>query len=200
VKERFYDFLSGALDRKGFGERRDRLVAELEGDVLEVGAGTGLNIARYRRASRVVALEPDETYARRLRRRAAAASVPVEVVGGRAESLPFPDGSFDHVVTSLSLCSVTDLDQALGEIRRVLRPGGSLRFLEHVRGMGRVATWQDRLTPLQRRVADGCHLNRDTERAIVRAGFRVDELEHFELPAGHPLVKPSVQGIAARTQ
>jgi ubiquinone/menaquinone biosynthesis C-methylase UbiE len=199
VKERFYDFLARQAERRGFGERRERLVGDLEGEVLEVGAGTGLNLPHYRAASRVVALEPDAQYGRRLRDRAQNASVPVEVVAGTAEALPFPDASFDNAVTSLSLCSVGDLDGSLGELRRVLRPGGSLRFLEHVRGEGRLGRWQDRLTPLQRRVADGCHLNRDVEAALGRSGFSVEEIERFTMPPGHPLIKPGIQGAAVRT-
>lgn len=198
MKERFYDALNGQFDRKGFGERRARLVGDLEGEVLEIGAGTGLNVPHYRRAQRLVALEPDGAYGRRLRERAGAAGLPVEVVVGRAESLPFPDESFDHAVASIALCSVDDLDRSLAEIRRVLRPGGSLVFVEHVRGEGRVGRWQDRLTPLQRRVADGCHLNRDTAAAIVRAGFHLEEIERFALPAGHPLVRPAIQGRAVK--
>ena len=196
MKARIYDLLNGALDRAGFAERRDRLVGTLQGEVLEVGAGTGLNVPRYRRASRVVALEPDRRYARRLVARAGETGAPIEVVEGRAEALPFPDRTFDHVVTSIALCSVTDLDAAVAEIHRVLRPGGSLRFLEHVRGEGRVARWQDRLTPIQRRIADGCHLNRDTAAAIEAAGFRITTLERFPLPMGHPLIRPAIQGTA----
>lgn len=198
IKDRFYDALNRGLNRKGFGQRRERQVAELRGSVLEVGAGTGLNVPRYRQADRLVLLEPDRTYARRLRARAAEAHVPAEVVAGRAEALPFPDESFDHVVTTLALCSVGDLDAGLAEIRRVLRPGGSLHFLEHVRGEGTTARWQDRLTPVHRRIADGCHLNRDTAAAIERGGFRLAELERFELPAGHRLIRPCIQGTAVK--
>jgi SAM-dependent methyltransferase len=166
--------------------------------VLEVGAGTGLNVPRYRCARRLVALEPERAYARRLRERAADAHVPVDVVEGRAEALPFADASFDCVVTTLALCSVGDLDGSLREIARVLRPGGSLHFLEHVRAEGGTARWQDRLTPLQRRMADGCCLNRDTAAAIERAGFALDRLERFELPAGHRLIRPAIQGVATK--
>jgi ubiquinone/menaquinone biosynthesis C-methylase UbiE len=196
MKERFYDRVAEGLERAGFGERRERLVGALTGDVLEIGAGTGMNLAHYRRAGRVVALEPDARYARRLRARAAGAAVPVEVVERTAESLPFSDGSFDHVVTTLALCSLADLDAGLAEMRRVLRPGGTLHFIEHVRADGRLARWQDRLTPLQRRVADGCHLNRDVAAALERAGLRIDALEHFTMPPGHPLIKPAIQGTA----
>jgi SAM-dependent methyltransferase len=198
VKERLYDRLVAGCDRAGFGERRDRLVSALAGDILEIGAGTGLNVAHYRRARRVVALEPDARYVRRLRPRAGAAAVAVEVVERRAESLGFADHSFDHVVTTLALCSVADLDAVLAEVHRVLRPDGALHFIEHVRGAGRLARWQDRLTPLQRRLADGCHLNRDVLAALERAGLHVEAVEHFEMPPGHPLVKPAIQGIARR--
>jgi len=198
IKDRIYDAFTAGLDRKGFGQRRDRQVAELRGDVLEVGAGTGLNLPRYRSADLLVALEPHRTYSRRLRARAGAAHVPVEVVAGTAEELPFADESFDNVVTTLSLCSVGDLDVALAEIRRVLRPGGALHFLEHVRGEGATARWQDRLTPIQRRIADGCHLNRDTAAAILQAGFEITELERFAMPAGASVIRPAIQGTALR--
>jgi len=198
IKDRIYDAFTAGLDRKGFGQRRDRQVAELRGDVLEVGAGTGLNLPRYRSADLLVALEPHRTYSRRLRARAGAAHVPVEVVAGTAEELPFADESFDNVVTTLSLCSVGDLDVALAEIRRVLRPGGTLHFLEHVRGEGATARWQDRLTPIQRRIADGCHLNRDTAAAILQAGFEITELERFAMPAGASVIRPAIQGTALR--
>jgi ubiquinone/menaquinone biosynthesis C-methylase UbiE len=198
IKDRIYDAFTAGLDRKGFAERRERQVAELRGDVLEVGAGTGLNVPRYRRADRLVALEPSRTYARRLRARAGSTHVPVEVVAGSAEALPLPDRSFDNVVTTLALCSVRDLDVALAEIWRVLRPGGALHFLEHVRGEGDTARWQDRLTPIQRRIADGCHLNRDTAAAIVTAGFEITELERFELPAGAKVIRPAIQGSALK--
>jgi SAM-dependent methyltransferase len=196
MKERLYDRVVAGCDRAGFGERRERLVGALEGDVLEIGAGTGLNLEHYRLARRVVAVEPDRRYARRLRERASAAAVEVDVAERGAESLPFDDGSFDHVVATLALCSVGDLDAVLAEVRRVLRPAGALHFIEHVRADGRRARWQDRLTPVQRRVADGCHLNRDIAAAITRAGLRIDDIEHFEMPPGHPLIKPAIQGRA----
>ena len=198
MKERFYDGLNGALDRNGFGERRDRLVGSLTGDVLEIGAGTELNLPRYRRVARLVAIEPDPHYRRRLQARAHHAHVGAEVIDARAETLPFSDQSFDHVVTSICLCSVTDLQATLAEIHRVLRPGGSLAFLEHVRGTGRLGRWQDRLTPLQRRLAEGCNLNRDTQAAIQAAGFHLEAAERFTMPRGHPLIKHAIQGTAVK--
>jgi SAM-dependent methyltransferase len=173
-------------------------VGDLEGEILELGAGTGLNLPHYRRAARVVALEPDPGMAGRLRERAASATVPVEVVEGRAEELPFPDASFDHVVSALVLCSVTDVERTLAELRRVLRPGGSLAVVEHVRGEGGVGRWQDRLTPLQRRISDGCHLNRRTGPALAAAGFDVSDLVRFDLPGALALLRPGLYGRAIR--
>jgi ubiquinone/menaquinone biosynthesis C-methylase UbiE len=196
---RLYEFFGRFPERKGLAERRARLVGDLEGDVLEVGAGTGFTLPHYRKAGRIVAVEPDPSMARPLRERAGTAPIPVEVIDAAAEELPFADASFDHVVCALVLCSVRDPDRALAEIRRVLKPSGSLVFLEHVRGGGRLARWQDRLTPLQSRLFDGCHLNRDTANAIERAGFRLAELEPFELPGAQPLARPAVQGVATRT-
>lgn len=198
MKARLYDSVAGRLDRAGFAARRQRLVSELDGDVLEVGAGTGLNIAHYRRAGRVTALEPDPRYARRLRARADDSRVRVEVVEASGEAIPLPDGTVDHVVTSIALCSVTDLAATLAETWRVLRPGGTLEFLEHVRADGRVASWQDRLTPLHRLLAGGCHLNRDPASAIRSAGFRITRLEHLTIPGGHPLIRPAIQGSAVK--
>lgn len=199
MKERIYDSAMTRLDARGFGERRDRLVAGGLGDVLEIGAGTGLNMARYRGARRVVAIEPDRRFRARLRQRAPRAAVPVEVVAGVAEDLPFPDGAFDTVVCSLALCSVRDLDRAVAEITRVLRPGGGVHLLEHVRGTGRLARWQHRLTPLHRRVADGCHLDRDPLGALRDAGFTVASAEAFRFPRGHPLIRDGVQAVAVRS-
>jgi SAM-dependent methyltransferase len=200
MKERIYDRVMAPLDRRGFGDRRQRLVAGDLGDVLEIGAGTGLNLPRYRGARRVVALEPDPRFRARLSERAARAPVPVEVAAGVAEDLPFPDATFDTVVCSLSLCSVRDLDRTVTEIARVLRPGGSVHLLEHVRGTGRLARWQRRLTPIQRCVADGCHLDRDPIGALRRTGFAVAESETFRFPRGHPLIRDGIQAVAVRAE
>lgn len=194
-----YDWFTGRLDRRGGASHRQRLVAEATGDVLEVGAGTGANLPRYRAASRVVALEPNPGMRQRAEQRARAAGVPVEVVDGDARRLPFPDESFDTVVVSLVLCSIPDPARALAEAHRVLRPGGTLRFYEHVRAAdpGR-ARWQDRLCWPWSKIGGGCHPNRDTVAAIEASGFRVTELDRFELPPAPALVRPHVLGIAER--
>jgi ubiquinone/menaquinone biosynthesis C-methylase UbiE len=194
-----YDFAGHRVEKGELGRRRHELVSGLEGSVLEVGAGTGLNLRHYERASRVVAVEPDPGMARRLRKRAPEAAVPVEVLAGTAESLPFEDGAFDTAVITFVLCSVESPQAALSEVRRVLTPGGRLVLLEHVRGEGRLARWQDRFTPLHRKVAGNCHLNRKTKDEVAAAGFDVTDLHAVRIPGSHPLVRVGLQGVAIKT-
>lgn len=194
-----YDLIAGSAEKKGIGELRRRLLASLEGDVVEIGAGTGLNLPHYERATRLVAVEPDASMAKRLRGRIPDAKPTVDVVTASAESLPFADETFDVAVCTFVLCSVRDPGAALAEIRRVLRPGGSLVLLEHVRGDGRLATWQDRLTPLHRRVAGNCHLNRDTLATVQAAGFDPAGVERIDLPGELKLYRAGIRGVAIKT-
>jgi ubiquinone/menaquinone biosynthesis C-methylase UbiE len=194
-----YDLLSRGAEKGEMGERREALLASVEGDVLEIGAGTGWNLPHYRAATRVVAVEPDASMAKRLPEKLAQASVPVEVVTAQAESLPFPDASFDAVVSTFVLCSVEDPSRVLAELRRVLRPEARLVLLEHVRGEGRTARWQDRMTGLHRRLAGNCHLNRDTRTAIGEAGFDVAAVAPVRIPGSHALVRDGIQGAAIKT-
>jgi SAM-dependent methyltransferase len=178
-------------------EKRNRkeLVATASGTVLEIGAGTGVNFPRYRVARLVVAVEPEPTMARKAARRAARASVPVRVVRGVAEALPFGDGVFDTVIACNVLCSVSDPARAVSELRRALRPGGTVRFYEHVRSLSaRAARVQDRIQPLWSAVAAGCHPNREPVAALRAAGF---EVRYRRLSVG-PLspVRPHVLGKA----
>ncbi len=193
-----YDRLNAAAERGWLGKRRHDLLAHARGEVLEIGGGTGANLRHYRDVDRVVVTEPDPAMRARLPRRLSQTEVPVEVSDAAAEHLPFPDASFDTVVSTLVLCSVDDPAAALREVWRVLRPGGSLLFVEHVRGEGRKARWQDRVTPVWRIVGAGCHPNRATVAAIEAAGFEVDELESFEPRPSPPIIRPFVQGIARR--
>ena len=178
-------------------ERRRDLLANAFGRVVEVGSGTGLNFAHYPRSvAQVLAVEPDRHMLRRSREAAARAPVPVQLERGFAEEVPVGDGWADFVVTTLVLCSVPWPADALAEARRVLKPGGRLLFLEHVRSNSpRLARWQDRLERPWGFFGGGCHPNRDTVGTILDAGFRLEELERFPMP-GLPLVRPHAVGVA----
>ena len=180
VLPRFVDLV---LSGRQFTELRARVAADLDGEVLEVGFGSGRNVPHYPPGvKRVLAVDPAEVGRTLARHRLAASPVPVEFVGLDGENLPMPDESVDHVLTTWTLCTIPDVDRALAEMRRVLRPGGAVHFLEHGRSADpKVARWQDRLTPLQRKVAGGCHLNRPVERLITDAGLRVTKLETYSL-------------------
>ncbi|MGH8884011.1 MAG: class I SAM-dependent methyltransferase [Egibacteraceae bacterium] len=195
-----YDWLGAPLERGWLGERRERLLACATGAVLEIGAGTGANLPHYRGVARVVLAEPDPFMRAKLHPKLQAASVPVEVIPNPAEALGCPDSSVDTVVSTLVLCTVADVVASLAEIRRVLRPGARLLFLEHVRGEGRAARWQDRLEPVWRRLGGGCHPNRATVEAIEDAGFVIAGLERFRPPLPQAALMPMVQGIATRAQ
>ncbi len=191
-----YDRMTGPVERGWLGERRGQLLAELTGDVLDVGAGTGAGLPHYRAGARVIAAEPDPAMRAQLARKAVGAPVPVEISDAAAESLPYPDASFDAVVFTLVLCTVADPERALAEAGRVLRPTGRLVVLEHVRGEGRLARWQDRLTPVWRRIAAGCHPNRDTRAAVERAGFTFERVEAFQVPPNWSITSPMLEAVA----
>lgn len=175
-----YDRMNGPLEREVLAPRRADLLGSLEGEVLDVGAGTGANLPHFRRATRVVALEPDAAMRRRMAAKLAGTRVPVEVGDAPAEALPYPADSFDAVVFCCTLCTIGDPDRALAEAHRVLRPTGRLAVLEHVRGAGRLARWQDLITPLWSPLMAGCQPNRDTASAIEQAGFRFERVERFD--------------------
>ena len=188
-----YDKQLAAVERAGLAEHRRALVSRASGRVLEIGAGTGLNLEYYGPAvTDLVLTEPEEPMARRLRERLERG----RVVEASADRLPVPDGSVDTVVSTLVLCTVPDQERALVEIRRVLKPGGRLLFLEHVRASDpKVAKWQDRLMRPWRFVGYGCHCNRDTASALTRAGFRLD-VQAWRLPKAPPIVRPVIEGVA----
>ena len=174
---------------------RDELTAPALGTVLELGPGTGVNFARYRRAGLVVAVEPEPTMARKARRRAARAKVRVCVLRGVGEALPFHDGAFDTIVACTVLCSVADPVRAAAELRRVLRPRGTVRFYEHVRSLSpRAGRMQDRIQPLWSHLAAGCHPNRDPVAVLKRAGFEVRDHRLSVGPVSP--VRPHVLGTA----
>jgi ubiquinone/menaquinone biosynthesis C-methylase UbiE len=177
---RVYERFSVREEGRGQAENRDRVLAGLEGRVVEVGAGNGLNFAHYPvGVTEVVAVEPEPFLRERAAERAATAPVPVRVVHGTAEALPLADGSVDAVVVSLVLCSVADQGVALAEARRVLRPGGELRFYEHVisHRPAKAAFQRVFTVTVWKRIAAGCHMDRDTGAAIEAAGFVVESSE-----------------------
>jgi ubiquinone/menaquinone biosynthesis C-methylase UbiE len=173
------------MEKAGYGQHREQLLAGLSGRVLEIGAGNGMNFAHYPPAvTRVLAVEPEPHLRALARDQAKEAAVSIEVVDGTAGHLPADDDSFDAAVATLVLCTVPDVPAALAEIRRVLVPGGELRFFEHVRadtpGLARVQRVLD--ATVWPRMVGGCHPDRDTRGAIEDAGFTIDALDAIRIP------------------
>jgi len=189
-----YDTAMVLLEKTGLGRWRAWLAGGVsQGRALDLGCGTGRNFALYGKAARAIGLDPCQASLLKARRRTPG----VPLVRARAEALPFRDGAFDTVVSGLVFCSVGDVPRGLAEVRRVLRPGGILRMLEHVRASGRVAAWlQDRTQPAWTWFTGGCHPNRDTEAAVRAAGFEIDpasyrargDMRRFE---SRPSARPS---------
>ncbi len=182
-----YDRLSTKEEERLGPLVRARIAGEAHGRVLEIGAGTGANFGYYPPDAQVLATEPDPFMLERARKKLAGlASTNIELRQASADNLPFDDTSFDHIVSTLVLCSVPDQTNALVELRRVLKPGGTFRFLEHVRSDDS-RLWgpvQDVITPLWRWVGAGCHPNRRTRLAIEAAGFQIDWLERTKVGPG----------------
>jgi ubiquinone/menaquinone biosynthesis C-methylase UbiE len=200
---RFYDRLLAGTEDAGLAEMRHALLATASGRVLELGAGTGLNLAHYTDAvTELVMTEPDPHMAVRLRERLAgdgtAAGQP-SVIEAPAEDLPFDDGSFDVVVATLVFCTVEDPSRAVEEARRVLVEGGRLLYLEHVRSSRPgLARWQDWLQRPWGWFAGGCHPNRATGELLAGAGFWIDSIDRDSLPKAPPIVRPLIRGVARR--
>lgn len=181
-------------------ELRGRVCAGLSGDVVEVGFGSGLNVPHLPPAvSEVKAVEPSDVAWKLAQDRVAASSVPVQRAGLDGQRLPFADASFDSALSTWTLCTIPDVGAALVELRRVLRPGGTLHFLEH--GLApddSVATWQRRFEPLQKRMAGGCHLTRRIVDLLEEAGFTVQEAEHFYEEGTPKILGADTLGVASR--
>jgi len=174
----FYERLSRSQSERNFMEPlRKEVIAQSHGVVLEIGAGNGLNFALYNpeQVERVEAVEPDSAMLRYARERLKMARVPITLTQAPVETLPFADETFDSAVATLVFCSVTDPMRGLSEIRRVLKPGGILLLIEHVRAQGAFTQQlQNIITPVTKRVAGNCHWNRDTERSVINADFEIE--------------------------
>jgi SAM-dependent methyltransferase len=181
--------IDAALSRPPVMEARARVTAGLQGDVLELGFGSGLNLPYYPPEVRnIIAVDPSRLARKLARKRIAACAIPLRWLDTHSPRLPLPDASLDAVLTTFTLCTVPEVAETLRELRRVLRPCGKLHFLEHGRSPdARVHAWQERLTPVQRRIAGGCHLNRPIDDLVRAAGFCLDSLQTYYMEGPRPL-------------
>jgi ubiquinone/menaquinone biosynthesis C-methylase UbiE len=193
-----YDRSLRATEEGGLRQMRRELLAAAGGRVVELGAGTGVNLDLYPdEIEELVVVEPDPHMAKRLRVKLAESTRSASVVETPAERLPFEDASFDTAVATLVLCTVPDPAAVLAEAARVLKPGGRLLFVEHVRAEEPgLAHWQDRLEKPWRFLGDGCHCNRDTVATIGASSLRLEDVERGRLPKAPPIVTPLIRGSA----
>ncbi len=182
-QEDLYDLLMARSDEAGFAHHRSALAEGLRGRVLEVGCGTGLMFSHYPADVVVDAIETDDAFLAKARVRAGQSTASINLHTGRVESLPFEDSAFDAVVISLVLCSVQDVPTALSEVRRVLRPGGEVRLIEHVRSDDPVSGFfMDLLNPVWLHLnGQGCHMNRRTEAVLRENGFELRDVSAFQI-------------------
>lgn len=199
-----YDKVMADTEAACLMQWRQQLLTIASGRVLEIGAGTGANLDFYpNTVSELIMIEPDDNMRVQLLNKLKAkqgSGLNIKVLAGSAERIDAPDNSQDFVVSTLVCCSVANLNGSLLEIKRVLKPGGKLIFMEHVAakaGTGR-RTWQNILNPVWRKIAGNCHLNRDTEQAILDAGFAMDELIKESMRKAIPLVRPTIRGYASK--
>ena len=195
-----YDPIMGRTEKAGLRAQREALLARASGDVLEIGGGTGANLTFYGDAVRSLTItEPEKPMIRRLQRHISEQAPDAMLLRAPAEDLPFEDATFDVAVSTLVLCTVDDQPRALRELHRVLRPGGKLLFIEHVRSDDpKLARHQDRMMPINVRIGHGCHCNRPTLQSIRSAGFEVTEVQSDTLKHAPKHIRPLVVGVAER--
>lgn len=199
---KFYDRIMREAEDAGLGDWRRSLLAPMEGSVLEIGAGTGVNLPYYPESvTKAILAEPDNAMRKQLLSRVKETGRETfEVIGAGAETLPHEDASFDCVVSTLVLCTVRDLDRSVSELFRVLKPNGKLLFIEHVLSWDKPgrARWQRRISPIWKYLAGGCHCDRETETRLKEAGFRFEQLRQESLRKVPSFVRPSIRGIAIK--
>ena len=194
--------LDKACSIRSVTELRRQLVPQCHGTVLEVGIGSGLNLPFYDpgRVDKLYGLEPSEAMRRKARRPIARAPLPVDWLGLPGEAIPLEDESVDTLLLTFTLCTIPDWRKALEQMHRVLRPDGQLLFLEHGRCPSPgVRSWQDRLTPVWKKLAGGCHLNRPIDELLAGSGFHIDKLDNFYLPKAPRLAGYLYMGRATKT-
>lgn len=197
-----YDRVMESIENTCLKKWRRALLKQVSGDVLEVGAGTGANLMFYSDSvTNLVMAEPDSHMRKRLTEKVRKSHLKaVTISEDVAENIDASDESFDFIVTSLVCCSVTDLEKSLLEMGRVLKPKGCLIFIEHVAADDgtKKRVWQDRITPVWRRVMGNCHLNRETEKAIELAGFKINQIEYESMCTSIPIALPTIRGVAEK--
>jgi ubiquinone/menaquinone biosynthesis C-methylase UbiE len=193
-----WDLIMYGAERSGLRQMRRRLLSEASGRTIDLGAGTGANLGLFPAAvTELFFVEPDQHMVKRLRPKLASGPAPAEVIATGAETLPFESSSIDTAVFALSLCTIPDPTAALVEVARVLRPGGRMLFLEHVRsGDVRLARWQDRLEKPWHFLCDGCYCNRDTLATIAASPFKVERVEQGRMLKAPLVVRPLILGSA----
>lgn len=177
---RWYDFFMGPLERRKFTSVRQDLLENATGKVLEIGSGTGVNFPLYRNVDHVIAIEPSQHMIDQSHSKLKLAAVPIKMVKASAERLPFEDHTFDTVVATLVFCSIPNVEEAINELKRVCKPNGKILLFEHVKMENTaLSRMQDGLTPLWKKICDGCCLNRDTLKAFTSQGLKVESVEKF---------------------
>lgn len=201
---KYYDKIMRDAEEKGLRDWRQSLLKNIAGDVLELGCGTGANLEFYPTTiKRLVLIEPNRHMYQRLKEKKPFQLLnnsSIEILNDKAENISLENSSVDIVICTLVLCSVKNLDKALSEIYRILRPQGKLIFIEHIAATNNPTRnkWQHRLEFLWKHIADGCHLTRRTDEAIIKAGFKMIEIHHQSMRGVPPIARPGIRGVAQK--